>query len=137
MTLRRRSRSGHRRGERLCGSKRRRVGRREGRRRSPGWAGSERQCVGWREGWRGARCVGWIETHRRRVAATQWFARVTVFIIDLDVLHFGELLEIQGQRTRDGVEGAVRLTFSCEINVHDAISIGNLAVASETIENES
>ena len=114
----------HSRGECLCRGKCRCVGRRE------------RQRVGWREGGRGTRCVGWIEAHRSRVAATQRFARIAVLVIDLDVLHFGELFEIQRQRARDRVERTVRLAFACEVDMHHTIGKGHFAVAGETVEDK-
>jgi len=59
-----------------------------------------------------------------------------VFIIDLDELHFGELLEVLHQRARNGVERAVRLTATREIDVRNAIGKCELAVTIETVEHE-
>lgn len=51
-------------------------------------------------------------------------------------MNFGELLEIEHQRERDGVERAVRLAATRKVNMHNTISKSDLAVACETVEHE-
>ena len=79
------------------------------------------------------RCVGWIETYRSRVAACQGFARIAVLIIDLDVLYFGELFEIQ----RDQVSNVEALAFghagTFKINVRDTVLHLQSAIACEAV----
>ena len=61
---------------------------------------------------------------------------MTVFVVDLDELHFGELLEIFHQRTRDVVERAVRLASARQVNMCNPIRKGKFAVAREAIEDQ-
>jgi hypothetical protein len=51
-------------------------------------------------------------------------------------LHFGELLEIFHQRTRDVVEGAVGLAAACQVDVCNAISKGQSAITREAVQDE-
>lgn len=57
-------------------------------------------------------------------------------IVNLDVLNIGELFEVLHDRAGDGVERAVGLAGTGEVNVRHAISIFDLAVAVETVEHE-
>jgi len=57
-----------------------------------------------------------------------------VFIIDLNELHFRELFEIEHQRERDGVERAVRLAATRQIDMRDTIGKCQFAVAGEAVE---
>jgi hypothetical protein len=51
-------------------------------------------------------------------------------------LNFRELLEVEHQRERDGVERAIRLTTAREVHMRDAIGKSKFAIAIETIEDE-
>ena len=51
-------------------------------------------------------------------------------------MHFGELLEIFHQRTRDVVERAVRLAATRQVDMCNTISKGKSAVTREAIQNE-
>jgi hypothetical protein len=57
-------------------------------------------------------------------------------IVNFDELHFGELFEIRHERLGDGVQGAVRLTTTSEINVRDTVGIFDFAVTVETVQYE-
>ena len=59
-----------------------------------------------------------------------------MFIINLDELNFGELLEVFHQRARNGIECTIRLTTTGEVNMHHAIGKGHLAVPSKAVEHE-
>ena len=51
-------------------------------------------------------------------------------------MHFRELFEIRHQWTSDRVKRSVRLTTTRKIYMRNAISIGDLAIASETVEDK-
>jgi len=57
-------------------------------------------------------------------------------IIYLHELNIGELLEIQCQRARDRVKGAVRLTGPFQINVCNTVSKFEPAVACKAIKDQ-
>ena len=57
-----------------------------------------------------------------------------MFIVDLDELHFGELLEILRERLCDVIQRAIGLALPDEIDMRHTIGIGKAAVAGETIE---
>ena len=59
-----------------------------------------------------------------------------MFIIDLDELNFGELLEVFCERAGNRVERPVRLTLTGEINMRNTIGEGKSAVARETVQHE-
>lgn len=59
-----------------------------------------------------------------------------MLVIDFDELYFGELFEIFGQRARNVVERAIRLTSANQIHVCNAICKSQFAVAGETVEDE-
>ncbi len=54
-------------------------------------------------------------------------------IVNLDVLHFGELLEVIRQQIRDGVRVAAAITNSGEINIRHTIGQLKFTVAREAI----
>ena len=93
-----------------------------------------------RSSWRERRCrtrgIGWIQTNRRGVEASQGFARVAIFIVDLDKLNLRELFEILRERLRDSVKCAVRLAVACEINVCNTICKDKFAVTRKTVEHK-
>ena len=51
-------------------------------------------------------------------------------------MNFGELLKVFRKRTCDGVECAVGLAFTCEVDVRDAIGVFDFAVAGEAVKHE-
>lgn len=57
-------------------------------------------------------------------------------IVNLDELHFGELFEIRHKGLCDGVQRAIRLTTTGEIDMHNAVGIFDFAVAVETVQHE-
>lgn len=57
-------------------------------------------------------------------------------VIDLDDLYIGELLEVEHQRTGNGVECAIRLAGTLKIHKCDTIGIFQFAVTSKTIKDE-
>lgn len=59
-----------------------------------------------------------------------------MLVINLDELYFGELFEISGQWTCDGVECPVRLALTGEIDVGDTIGVLELAVPCEPVEHQ-
>jgi len=97
------------------------------RRRNRSSRGERRGCAG---------RVGRVKTDGRRVASAERLARVPMFIVNFDELNFGELLEVEHQRERDGVERAIRLTTAYKIHVRDAVGKCEFAIAIETIKHE-
>lgn len=59
-----------------------------------------------------------------------------MFIVDLDELHLGKLLEILRERLGDVIQRAVGLALPDEIDVRHTIGIGEAAVTGETIEHQ-
>ncbi len=59
-----------------------------------------------------------------------------MFIVDLDELNIGELLEVYHERARNGVQRPIGLAMTCEIDMRDAIGILKPAVACESIEHQ-
>jgi len=51
-------------------------------------------------------------------------------------LHFRELFEIFGERARDVIERAIRLTCACQIYMCNAIGKGKFAITGETIKHQ-
>ena len=51
-------------------------------------------------------------------------------------MNFGELFEVEHQRERDGIERAIRLATTREVDMYNTISKSDLAVACETVEHE-
>ena len=111
----------------MCRSRRRGIG------RCKGGCRRERQCDGGGERRRRAGRIGWIQTDGEGVDAGCGFARVAVFIVDLDELDIRELLEVERERTRDVIERAIGLANSSEVDVRHAVSKLELAIACETI----
>lgn len=103
---------------------------------SQGGAGGERRGVSWRERRSHGGGEVWVKADRRGVGAAEGFTRLTVFVIDFDKLHFGELLEVFHERARDVVERAIRLASARQIHMCYAITKDEFAITSETVENQ-
>jgi len=58
-------------------------------------------------------------------------------VIYLYELNIRELFEIQSQRARNRVKGAVRLTGTFQINVRNAVSKFKFAVACKAVQDQS
>lgn len=97
-------------------------------RRGGSWRKSRRWC--------GARRESRVEAGGSRIAARLRVARVAVFVVEFDELHFGELFEVRHERQRNVVERAIRLTRAQEINMRDAVRKFDAAVASESVRDE-
>jgi hypothetical protein len=61
---------------------------------------------------------------------------LTIFVVDFDELHFGELFEIFSQWTRDVVERTIRLAAAHQIYMGNAIRKGKFTVTRETVEDQ-
>jgi len=59
-----------------------------------------------------------------------------MFIVDLDELNIGELLEVYHERARNGVKRPIGLAMTCEIDMRDALGILKPAVGCESIEHQ-
>jgi len=59
-----------------------------------------------------------------------------VFVVDFDELHFGELFEVKGERACNGVQCAIRLTCTREVDVGDTVRESEFAITGEAVEDE-